>query len=112
MEVRHMGQYCVNVFLDAEQEQKIKAAGLGEHIMEIEGKKAVKVPVGDKEHKKLLKAFPDLKFDTGDACVLPDTSAKTLLDVIATSKTVDCMKIAILKLYNPLAGKELRSKTL
>jgi hypothetical protein len=112
MEVRHMGQYCINVFLDAEQEQKLKAAGLGENIMEIEGKKAVKVPVGDKEHKKLLKAFPDLKFDTGDACVLPDTSAKTLLDVITTSKTVDCMKIAILKLYNPLAGKELRSKTL
>jgi hypothetical protein len=105
-----MGQYCINVFLDSEQEQKIKDAGLEEHILEIEGKKAVKVPLGDKEHKKLLKAFPDLKFDAGDACVLPDVATKTLLDIITTSKTIDCMKVAILKLYNPLAGKELRAK--
>jgi len=111
MEVKFMGQYCVSIFLDGEQENKIKDAGLGDQILEIEGKKAVKVPVGDKEHKKLLKAFPDLKFDAGDACVLPDPATKTLLDVITTSKTVDCMKIAIVKLYNPLAGKELRSKT-
>jgi hypothetical protein len=105
-----MGQYCINVFLDADQEQKIKDAGLAEHILEIEGKKAVKVPLGDKEHKKLVKAFPDLKFDAGDACVLPDPATKTLLDIITSSKTIDCMKVAILKLYNPLAGKELRSK--
>ena len=107
-----MGQYCINVFLDAEEEGKIQAAGLEDQVVEIEGKKAVKVPVGDKEYKKLLKAFPDLKFDAGDACVLPDPAVKTLLDVITTSKTVDCMKVAISKLYNPLAGKELRSKTL
>ena len=107
-----MGNYCVNIFLDRDQEQKLKDAGLGNQVFEIEGKKAVKVPVGDKEHKKLLKAFPDLKFDAGDACVLPDPATKTLLDAITTSKTVDCMKVAIVKLYNPLAGKELRSKTL
>ena len=106
-----MGQYCVSIFLDAEQESKIQDAGLGDQILEIEGKKAVKVPVGDKEHKKLLKAFPDLKFDAGDACVLPDPGAKTLFDVICSSKTLDCMKVALSKLYNPLAGKELRSKT-
>ena len=107
-----MGQHCINVFLDAEQEKKLKEAGLDDQIMEIEGKKAVKVPVGDKEQKKLMKAFPDLKFDAGDACVLPDPAQKTLIDVITTSQTVDCMKVAIVKLYNPLAGKELRSKTL
>jgi hypothetical protein len=112
MEVKIMGQYCINVFLNAEQEQKVKDAGLDDHILEIEGKKAVKVPVGDKEHKKLMKAFPDLKFDAGDACVLPDPAQKTLIDIITTSQTVDCMKVAIVKLYNPLAGKELRSKTL
>ena len=107
-----MGGYCVNVFLDEAQEKKIQEAGLGDQIIQVEGKKAVKVPVGDKEHKKLLKAFPDLKFDSSDACVLPDSATKTLLDIVATSKTVDCMKVAIIKLYNPLAGKELRSKTL
>lgn len=107
-----MGQYCIHVFLDAEQEQKIKDAGLDDQILEIEGKKAVKVPVGDREYKKLMKAFPDLKFDAGDACVLPDPAQRTLLDVITTSQTLDCMKVAIVKLYNPLAGKQLRSKTL
>jgi hypothetical protein len=44
--------------------------------------------------------------------VLPDPATKTLLDIVTTSKTLDCMKVAIIKLYNPLAGKELRSKTL
>lgn len=105
-----MGNYCINVFLDEAQEKRIQEAGLGDQIIQVEGKKAVKVPVGDKEHKKLLKAFPDLKFDSGDACVLPDPATKTLLDIVTTSKTVDCMKVAIIKLYNPLAGKELRSK--
>jgi hypothetical protein len=105
-----MGNYCINVFLDEAQEKKIQEAGLGEQIIQVEGKKAVKVPVGDKEHKKLLKAFPDLKFDASDACVLPDPATNTLLDIVTTSKTLDCMKVAIIKLYNPLAGKEIRSK--
>ena len=107
-----MGNYCVNVFLDEAQEKRIQEAGLGDQIIQVEGKKAVKVPVGDKEHKKLLKAFPDLQFDSSDACVLSDPATKTLMDIITTSKTVDCMKVAIIKLYNPLAGKELRSKVL
>ncbi|MCX5880072.1 MAG: hypothetical protein NTY44_13310 [Deltaproteobacteria bacterium] len=107
-----MGNYCVNVFLDEAQEKRIQEAGLGDQIIQVEGKKAVKVPIGDKEHKKLLKAFPDLQFDSSDACVLPDPATKALMDIITTSKTVDCMKVAIIKLYNPLAGKELRSKVL
>ena len=36
-----MGSYCVNVFLDAEQEKKIQEAGLGDQIIQVEGKKAV-----------------------------------------------------------------------
>jgi hypothetical protein len=106
-----MGQHFINVFLDAEEEQKIKEAGLDDKIIEIEGKKAVKVPVGDKEYKKLIKGFPDLEFDEENACVLPEDAQKTLCDMIVTSESLDCMKVAIVKLYNPLAGKELRSKT-
>ncbi|HDR14286.1 MAG TPA: hypothetical protein ENN79_02130 [Desulfobacteraceae bacterium] len=106
-----MGQHFINVFLDAEEEQKIKEAGLDDKIIEIEGKKAVKVPVGDKEYKKLIKGFPDLEFDEENACVLPEDAKKTLCDMIVTSESLDCMKVAIVKLYNPLAGKELRSKT-
>ncbi|MBP1726172.1 MAG: hypothetical protein H6Q51_1470 [Deltaproteobacteria bacterium] len=31
-------------------------------------------------------------------------------DVISNAKTLEVMKVAIMKLYNPLAGKALRSK--
>ena len=48
-----MADYCINVFLDAEQQKKIEELGLGEHIMEIEGKKAVQVAMSPKDQKKL-----------------------------------------------------------
>lgn len=105
-----MPNYCINVFLNDEQQKKIEEAGLSDKIQEIEGKRAVQIAVGPKEHKKLIKAFPDLEFDASDACVLSDEAQQTLLDVITTTQTLDCMKIAIIKLYNPLAGKEIRSK--
>ena len=105
-----MADYCINLFLDEDQQQRIKELGLGDHIQDIEGKKAVQVSVGPKEHKKLLKGFPELEFDESNACVLPDEAQITLMDVIMQTKTLDVMKSAIVKLYNPLKGKQLRSK--
>jgi hypothetical protein len=105
-----MADYCINLFLSEEQQKKIQEIGLGDFIKEIEGKKAVQISVGAKEQKKLLKAFPDLKFDESNACVLPDQAQLTLMDVIMQTKALDIMKSAIVKLYNPLKGKELRSK--
>lgn len=106
-----MADYCINLFLDSEQQKKIEELGLGEHIQEIEGKKAVQVAMSPKDQKKLKKAFPDLTFDSSNACVLPDEAQLTLADIIFSMKSLDVMKFAITKLYNPLAGKELRSKT-
>ena len=105
-----MADYCINLFLGEEEQKKIQELGLGDFIKEIEGKKAVQVAVGPKEHKKLLKGFPDLEFDESNACVLPDEAQLTLMDVIMQTKTLDVMKFAITKLYNPLKGKDLRSK--
>ena len=105
-----MADYCVNIFLDEEQQKKIEALGLGDHIQEIEGKKAVQIAMGPKDQKKLRKAFPDLEFNESNACVLPDEAQITLMDIIFDLKTLDVMKFAITKLYNPLAGKALRSK--
>ena len=105
-----MADYCVNIFLDEEQQKKIEELGLGEHIQEIEGKKAVQIAMGPKDQKKLRKAFPDLEFNESNACVLPDEAQITLMDIIFDLKTLDVMKFAITKLYNPLAGKALRSK--
>lgn len=105
-----MADYCINVFLNEEQEKKIQDLGLGEHIREIEGKKAVQVAMGEKDQKKLKKGFPDVEFSPSNECILPEEAQGTLLNIIFDMKSLDVMKFAITKLYNPLAGKAPRSK--
>jgi len=105
-----MADFLINIFLDEEQQKKIEEAGLGDQIQEIEGKKAVQVEMSKKDQKKLLKGFSGLEFDSSNACVLPDEPQNTLLGIILEMKSLDIMKFAITKLYNPLAGKSLRSK--
>ena len=105
-----MADFCINIFLDEEQQKKIGEAGLGDQIREIEGKKAVQVAMTKKDQKKLQKGFPGLEFSETNECVLPDEPQTTLMDIILETKSVDVMKFAITKLYNPLAGKSLRSK--
>lgn len=105
-----MADYCINLFLDQEQQKRIEELGLEEHIQELDGKKAVQVAMSKKDQKKLQKGFPGLEFDSSNACVLPDEAQITLADIIFELKSLDVMKFAITKLYNPLAGKALRSK--
>jgi len=105
-----MADYYINVFLDDEKLKKVEDAGLGDQVKEIEGKKAIQVDVSKKEHKKLVKGFPELQFDASNACVLPEDAENTLMSLITELKTVEVMKVAITKLYNPLAGKGLRAK--
>ena len=105
-----MADYYVNVFLDDEKLKRIEDAGLGGEIKEIEGKKAIQVKMSKKEQKKICKGFQDVSFDDSNACVLPDDAANTLVDFIVENSQIDVMKFAINKLYNPLAGKQLRSK--
>jgi hypothetical protein len=104
-----MADYYINIFLDDEKRKKLEAAGLGGKIAAIGGKDAVQVEVSAKEQKKLVKGFADLKFDDAKACVLPAEAEAKLVDIIADMKTLDVMKFAIMKLYNPLAGKAPRS---
>jgi hypothetical protein len=104
-----MADYLINVFLDDAKMKTIEAAGLAGQVKDIDGKKAIQVPVSDKEQKKLAKGFPDLKFDSQNACVLPPEAEAKLLDIIGQMKVLDVMKVAIMKLYNPLAGKAPRS---
>ena len=105
-----MSDYYVNVFLNDENLKKIEDAGLGDQIKEIDGKKAIQVEMNKKEQKKICKGFKDLSFDESDACVLPEDAEATLIDFIVDNNTLDVMKFAINKLYNPLAGKGLRAK--
>jgi hypothetical protein len=104
-----MADYLINIFLDDEKRKQIEAAGLSDKIVEIGGKKAVQVEMSAKEQKKLAKGFPDLAFDASKACVLPAEAEAKLVGIIAEMKTLDVMKFAIMKLYNPLAGKAPRA---
>ena len=106
-----MADCLINVFLTDDDMKKLDEVGLADQVHEVEGKKAIQVPMSKKDQKKLVKGFPDLTFDEANACALPDEAQKQLLDIVLDLKTLDVMKFAITKLYNPLAGKGLRSKT-
>jgi len=56
---------------------------------------------------KLMKKFCDLTFDENNACVLPEESNKILINLILQMQSLDVMKVAIMKLYNPLAGRDV-----
>ncbi|MFO8240706.1 MAG: hypothetical protein R6T90_06880 [Dissulfuribacterales bacterium] len=104
-----MADFYINVFMDDEKLKKIESAGLADQVQEIDGKKAVQVEMNKKDKKKLCKGFPDLTFDSANACVLPEDAENTLMGIIQDMGTLDVMKVAITKLYNPLAGKSIRS---
>lgn len=102
-----MADFYINVFMDDEKLKKLEDAGLGDNAQEIDGKKAIQVGMTKKDKKKLLKGFPDLTFDDSNACVLPEEAENTLMGIIGDIKTLDVMKVAISKLYNPLAGRDV-----
>lgn len=104
-----MADYLINIFLNDEKQKTIETAGMADKIVTIGGKKAIQVEMSAKDQKKLVKGFPDLAFDASNACVLPSEAEAKLLAIISDMKTLDVMKFAIMKLYNPLAGKAPRS---
>jgi hypothetical protein len=104
-----MADYYINVILDDAKKTTICDAGLADKIINIGGKEAVQVEMTAKEYKKLGKGFAGLTCDDDKACMLPDEAENTLLGIIADMKTLDVMKLAIMKLYNPLAGKAPRA---
>jgi hypothetical protein len=48
-----------------------------------------------------------LTFDASNACVLPEKGDQILWKIITDMQTIDVMKFAIIKLYNPLAGRDV-----
>lgn len=102
-----MADFYINVFIDDQKLQVLKSAGLESHIMEIGGKKAIQVGMTAKDQKKLLKGFENLEFDAANACVLPPEGEATLMGIISQLKSLDVMKVAISKLYNPLKGRDI-----
>jgi len=104
----NMTGYTINIFLNDERLKKLEEAQLTDQVKEIDGKKAIQVAFSDKENKKMKKGFPDLVFDASNGCVIPEHAENILFDIVVTAKTVDVIKFAIMKIYNPLAGKPTR----
>ena len=104
-----MADYYINVFLDDAKKAKLTDAGLTDKIVTIDGKEAIQVPMTSKELKKISKGFDGLTCDDTNACELPADAEDKLMGIIADTKTIDVMKFAIMKLYNPLAGKAPRA---
>lgn len=104
-----MAGYNINIFLNDERLKKIESVDLADQVKEIDGRKAIQVAFSDKEHKKLIKGFPNLAFDASNCCIIPENAENILFDIIINAKTVDVIKFAIMKIYNPLAGKPIRS---
>ena len=102
-----MADFFINIFLDDEKIKQLEAAGVADKVQTIDGKKAVQVKMNEKDQKKLLKGFPDLKFDASNACVLPKDGEDKLMKCIVDLKSLDVIKEAIKKLYNPLAGRDV-----
>jgi hypothetical protein len=105
-----MADYYVNIAVDDEKLKRIESAGLADQVKEISGKKMIQVGLSQKEYKKICKGFPDVTADASNTCMLPEKAENILMDFIVNMKTLDVMKAAIMKLYSPLAGKEIRSR--
>ncbi|NIA08536.1 MAG: hypothetical protein GWP10_01855 [Nitrospiraceae bacterium] len=103
-----MADFYINISLDDEKLKKIEDAGLADQIQEIDGKKTIRVGMSKKDKKKICKKFKEVTFDSSNACVLPEEAENILFDIVIEMKSLDVMKFAIIKLYNPLAGKDLR----
>jgi hypothetical protein len=102
-----MADAYINIFLNDDKIKELEAAGLADQVKSIDGKKAIQVAMTAKDQKKLVKGFEGLEFDAANACVLPEKGEAILWKIICDMKSLDVMKFAITKLYNPLAGRDV-----
>jgi hypothetical protein len=102
-----MSEFYINIPLNEELIANIKAAGMEQHLIHACGTTIIRICLNIKEQKKLMKKFCDLTFDENNACVLPEESNNILMNLILQMQSLDVMKVAIMKLYNPLAGRDV-----
>ena len=104
--------YLINVFLDDDKIKKLEESGLGEHITEVDGKKAITVTLPQKNQRKFGKAFPKtvLNDQTAEVDGFPEDAASLLFDVVIENKTVEVMHLFLMKAFKPLAGRPLRTR--
>jgi len=102
-----MADAYINIFLNDDKIKQLQEAGLAGQVKTIDGKQAVQVGMTSKDQKKLVKGYEGLTFDASNACVLPEKGEEILWKIVIDMKSIDVMKFAITKLYNPLAGRDV-----
>jgi hypothetical protein len=102
-----MADAYINIFLNDDKVKQLQETGLAGQVKTIDGKQAVQVGMTLKDQKKLVKGYEGLTFDASNACVLPEKGEDILWKIIIDMKSIDVMKFAITKLYNPLAGRDV-----
>lgn len=104
--------YLINIFLDDEKIKKLEEAGLGDHITEVAGKKAIKIILPQKNQRKFSKAFPNtiLNEQSGEVDNFPEDAANLLFDLIIETKAVEVIHLFLAKAFDPLAGRPLRTR--
>jgi hypothetical protein len=102
-----MADAYINLVLDDERIKQLHEMGLADKIKDIGGNKVLQVEMTKKDQKKLEKGYEGLTFDASNACVLPEKGDEILWKIVTDMKSVDVMKFAITKLYNPLSGRDV-----
>ena len=105
-----MADAYINIFLNDDKVKQLQETGLAGQVKTIDGKQAVQVGMTLKDQKKLVKGYEGLTFDASNACVLPEKGEEILWKIIIDMKSIDVMKFAITKLYNPLAGRDVSGR--
>jgi len=104
--------YLINISLDDKKIKKLEEAGLGDHIIEVDGKKVIKVSLPQKNQRKFGKAFPKsvLNEQTGEVDDFPEDAANLLFDIVIETKAVEVIHLFLAKAFDPLAGRPLRTR--
>lgn len=102
-----MADAYINIFLNDDKVKQLQETELAGQVKTVDGKQAVQVGMTSKDQKKLVKGYEGLTFDASNACVLPEKGEEILWKIIIDMKSIDVMKFAITKLYNPLAGRDV-----
>ena len=87
--------FPINVWINEERYEKLRAAGLGQMAQEmLAGLKVLRVPTTEQQRDEILKKYPMAKYDsatTKSIELLPRDVKDKIFNLIVQKKTVDVM---------------------
>lgn len=87
--------FPINVWINEERYEKLRAAGLGQMAQEmLAGLKVLRVPTTEQQRDEILKKYPMAKYDsatTKSIELLPRDVKDKIFDLIIQKKSVDVM---------------------